>query len=450
MTIANDDTPGESPLDRATRKAYWRALPLLFLCYVVSYVDRTNVSIATLTMPKTLSDVIGKAAGIFFIGYFLLEIPGSLICEKWSARKWIGRIMITWGIAAAATALVKTPHQFYGARFSLGLAEAGFFPGIIVYLSHWFPSRDRARALACFLIATPVAQLISPKLSNALLKIGTDAYHPAVLGMVGWQWVYVAWGIPAILLGILVLLFLSDHPHQAKWLTPEEREALESTLAEEKATRAARWRMTLMEAFGHPKVLLLACAYFCGTTVNYGVEFFLPTILKRWYSLQLNSITWLLLLPPILAVSGQLFLGWSSDRLKERRLHASLPILLAGVSLAFVPLMHSHLALTIACFMIAAFGIKGYQPAFWALPNTFLTEAAAAGSIGLINSVGNLGGFLGANAVESIEKITGSFIGGLYYLAFSACAASVIIFVLGTFGKEPSPGFEVIMQKAES
>jgi ACS family tartrate transporter-like MFS transporter len=264
--------------------------------------------------------------------------------------------------------------------------------------------------------------------------------------MVGWQWVYIAWGIPAVILGVLVLLLLSDHPHEARWLSREEREALEQQLSEEKASRATRRRMTLIEALGNPKVLLLACAYFCGTTINYGVEFFLPRILQRWFSLQLDSITWLLLLPPILAVTGQLFVGWSSDRLKERRIHSMLPLLLAGASLALVPLMHNHLALTIACFMVAAFGIKGYQPAFWALPYTFLTEAAAAGSIGLINSVGNLGGFAGPYVVGHVEKITGSFVGGLYYLAFSACAASAIIYFLGSLGKEPERGFEAIMQ----
>jgi ACS family tartrate transporter-like MFS transporter len=450
-------------LDRAVRKAYWRLMPLLFICYVIAYVDRANVSIAKLTMTKDLpgfdNAVIGTAAGIFFIGYFLLEIPGSLICERWSARKWIGRIMITWGIAAALTSLVKTPGQFYFARFMLGAAEAGFFPGIIVFLSHWFPSRDRARALSYFLIATPFAQLASPKISNLLLKIGTNetvngvtTQYPQVLGLVGWQWVYIAWGIPAVLLGLVVLMALTDHPHQAKWLTAEEREALEAKLAEEKALRGKRKRMTLVQGLSHPKVLLLSAAFFCGVTVNYGIEFFLPSILKSWYALSLDSVTWLLLLPPILAIAGQLLVGWSSDRTKERCLHAAIPLIIAGTALLCAPQTQGNLTLTIICFMVAAFGVKGYQPAFWSLPYTFLTEAAAAASIGLINSVGNLGGYWGPTLVGYTEKITGSFTGSIYYLGCSLFAAAAIILLMGYFGREKQEvaGFEPVIQPATS
>src|SRR5438876_4735258 len=227
-----------SALDRARAKAYVRLLPLLFLSYALAYVDRINVSLAKLETSKDLpgfnNAVIGFGAGIFFIGYFLLEIPGTLLVEVWSARKWISRIMISWGIVAALTALVATPNQFYTARFFLGLAEAGFFPGVIVYLTHWFPSRDRARALACFLVATPVAQILSPKISNALLKIGTDdtingvAVHRSELfGLEGWQCVYIFWGIPAVVLGVVVLFLLKDRPRDARWLTPEESEALD-------------------------------------------------------------------------------------------------------------------------------------------------------------------------------------------------------------------------------
>src|SRR6266536_5968797 len=243
-------------IDRARQKAYWRLLPLLFICYVIAFVDRANVSIAKLTMTNDLpgfdNAVIGKGAGLFFIGYFLLEIPGTLIVEKWSARKWICRIMISWGIMATLTAFVKTPSQFYVVRFLLGLAEAGFFPGVIVYLTHWFPGRDRARALSCFLVATPVAQIVSPKISNALLKIGTDetingvaVHRPEWFGLEGWQCVYIFWGIPAVVLGVVVFCLLKDRPRDAEWLTPEESEALE--LEREKHLCLSR-RMTLLES----------------------------------------------------------------------------------------------------------------------------------------------------------------------------------------------------------
>src|SRR5437867_2468146 len=430
--------PASAALDRARQKAYRRLLPLLFLCYVIAYVDRTNVSIAALTMTKDLSGfnnaVFGFGAGVFVLGYFLLEIPGTLIVEKWSARKWICRIMITWGIMATLSAFVKTPSQFYVVRFLLGLAEAGFFPGVIVYLTHWFPARDRARALSCFLVATPVAQIISPKISNELLKIGIDetinggtVHHPELFGLEGWQCVYIFWGIPAVVLGVIVLALLKDRPRDAEWLTPEESEALE--LEREKHLHRIR-RMTVLEALRHPKVLLLALAYFCIVTGSYGVEFFLPSILQQWYHLKLDTITWLVILPPLLALAGQMLVGWNSDRTKERRFHVVVPIALGALALALAPLTQGQLFLTIACFMLAFVGFKSYLPAFWSLPNLFLVEAAAAGSIGLINSIGNLGGFLGPYVLGKVQTLTGSFVGGLYFLCVSMTVSATIIFLL--------------------
>lgn len=440
-------SPALSPLDSARRKAFRRLLPVLFLSYVIAYVDRQNVAVAKLTMVKALpgfdNAVIGLGAGVFFLGYFLLEIPGSLMVERWSARKWICRIMVSWGLMAGLTAAVTTPNQFYAVRFLLGLAEAGFFPGVIVYLTHWFTSRDRAKALSYFLIATPFAQVLSPKISNALLKIGTTEIvdgqsisHPLVMGMQGWQWVYVFWAIPAVLLGFGVLFLLTDRPQQAKWLTPEEREALETQLAEERAHSTRGKRMTVGEALRHPKVLLMALAYFCTVTGSYGIEFFMPSILKDWYKLSMDDLTWLIMLPPFMAVLGQLFTGWSSDRFKERRLHATLPIVMGATALGLLPFTQGNLVATVAFFMIAFAGFKAYMPAFWSLPNLFLAEAAAAGSIGLINSVGNLGGFLGPTIMGKVETLTGSYAGGLYYLCGSMLVAATIVFKLGLGAKK--------------
>jgi len=438
-----------SPLDRARRKAYRRLLPLCFICYVIAYVDRANVAIAKLTMTRDLpgfdNAVIGFGAGIFFLGYFLLEIPGTLIVEAWSARKWISRIMITWGITAALTAAVTTPFQFYLVRFLLGLAEAGFFPGVIVYLTHWFPSRDRARALAYFFVATPLAQVVSPKISNALLRIGTDervggvlVHHPEVLGLEGWQWVYIAWGLPAVVMGVVVLFALTDRPHLARWLTPEEREALAAELEREKAAGSARHRMKVTEALRHPKVLLLALVYFLAVTGSYGVEFFLPSILERWYALKFDTITWLVILPPLLALGGQLFVGWSSDRTKERRLHTAVPMAFAALGLLLATQTRGHLPLTVACFMVGFAGFKAYLPAFWSMPSLFLKESAAAGSIGLINSVGNLGGFLGPYVLGTVEALTGSFEGGLFFLVVCMTVSALTVVRLG-LGSSPSP-----------
>jgi MFS transporter, ACS family, tartrate transporter len=424
-----------SPLDRARKKAYWRLLPLLFVCYVIAYVDRSNVAIAKLTMSKDMpafdNAVIGFGAGVFFWGYFLLEVPGTLIVERWSARKWICRIMVTWGIMAALTALVKTPMQFYVVRFLLGLAEAGFFPGIIVYLTHWFPTRDRTRALALFFVGTPVAQILSPKISNALLAVNW-------LGLRGWQWLYIFWGIPAVVLGIMVLVWLKDRPADAKWLTPEERDALERQLEADKAI-AGKKRMTLLQALRHPMVLALAFAYFCAVTGNYGIEFFLPSILRDWYNLKIGDVTWLVMLPPIVALVAQLFVGWNSDRMHERRWHTIVPLCISMVMLALVPFTKGNLFLTITFFMVAFGGLKAYLPSFWSLPNLFLSGSAAAGSIGLINSIGNLGGFFGPAVLGGVEKLTGSFVGGIYYLSVSVGVSVVVLFFIGLGGRQKHP-----------
>jgi MFS transporter, ACS family, tartrate transporter len=432
----------DPPLDRARRKAYRRLLPLCFISYVIAYVDRSNVAIAKLTMTRDLpgfdNAVIGLGAGMFFIGYFLLEIPGTLLVERWSARKWIARIMISWGIVAGLTAAVKTPFQFYVLRFLLGLAEAGFYPGVIVYLTHWFATRDRARALAYFFVATPVAQVLSPKISNLLLAIGTDevvsgvtVHHPEVLGLEGWQWIYIAWGIPAVLLGVIVLLFLTDRPQQARWLEADERDALLAELEREKAEGAQRHKHSLLDGLRHPRVLLLCLVYFLVVTGSYGVEFFMPSILHDWYNLQFDALTWLVILPPLVAVAGQLFVGWSSDRRHERWFHTAVPMAVGAAGLVVVTLSRGSLPLTVLGFMISYAGFKAYLPAFWSLPNLFLGGTAAAGSIGFINSVGNLGGFLGPYIMGNVEKITHSFMGGLVFLVVCMALSSLTVFRLG-------------------
>jgi len=435
-------------LSRARKKAYFRLIPLLFLSYIVAYVDRVNIAFAQLTMSKDLpafdTEVIAMGAGLFFLGYFVLEIPGAIIAERYSARRWIARIMISWGIVAALTAWVTTPTQFYGARLLLGLAEAGFFPGVIVYLTRWFPRQDRARAFALFLMATPVAQVLSPLLINPMMKIGTtekvggvDVVHPALWGLHGWQWVFVAWGIPAVLLGLCVLFWLTDRPAQAKWLAQEEREALEAELAREAAEHQGRSHMTLPQALRQPRVLVLALAYFCVVTANYGTEFFMPKFLQTWYGLKVSEITYLVILPPIFALAGQALVGWSSDRTRERRLHTVIPIAIGCVALALLPLSPGMLPLTMALLITARTGIKAYQPAFWTLPSTFLTSTAAAASVGFINSIGNLGGFVGPNIVGKVYKSTGSFAGGLWFLAASMALSVAVVLLLFRSGPRP-------------
>jgi ACS family tartrate transporter-like MFS transporter len=481
-------------LDRARSKAYLRLLPLLFACYVIAYVDRVNVGFAKLNMQGDLADlgfsesVFGIGMGIFFVGYLLLEIPGTLLVEKWSARKWISRIMISWGIIAAMTAFVhyRVPwatdfadwvvgmsaaaldplaradlgwvsrqtrwlvgelrgpgaayvFQFWGVRFLLGLAEAGFYPGVIVYLTHWFPRRDRSRALAWFFIGTPIAQIISPPISEKLMAIGTGG-KPPVLGLVGWQWVYIFWGIPAVVLGIIVLAMLTDWPHQARWLTQEERTALEAELAREKDEhRAGIGHMTVLQALSHPKILALAAAYFFVVTGNYGVELYMASILKDWYGLNVKEVAYLIIIPPIGSLIGQVFVGWNSDRTQERRWHASLPIVFGAIALALTPASRGTLWLTVALFTLAMTGLKAYLPAFWTLPSLLMAESAAAASIGLINSFGNLGGGLGPAVVGVVRDFTESYRAGLWFLAASMVVSACIIIGLG-IGRKAIPG----------
>ena len=453
-----------SPLDRARRKAYWRLLPILFLAYVIAFIDRANVAFASLTMAEDLpgfdNAVIGFGAGVFFIGYFLLEIPGSLIVERWSARLWIARIMVTWGIMASLTAFIGyhlgvstwlvgvynsafdaklgvTEFQFYAVRFLLGLAEAGFFPGVVVFLSHWFPSQDRARALALFFMATPVAQVIGPVLSGYLVKYGSEikangvvvGHHPHLWGLEGWQWVYIVWGLPAVVLGVVILFMLPDKPHQARWLSEEERTALENELAHTKPK--AKAHMSLWDGLRHPKVLALSFAYFCTVTGSYGIVFFMPKILKDWYPLDYSQLGWLSTLPALMALGGQLFVGWSSDRMKERRWHTVTPILIGAAAIAIAPSTRGNLWLTVGCFMLALGGLKAYLPAFWTMPYLFLASSAAAASIGMINSVGNLGGQVGPWVIGKVQTVTGSFSGGLYFLSGSMLVCATIVFLLG-------------------
>jgi MFS transporter, ACS family, tartrate transporter len=430
-----------SALDRARHKAYWRLIPLVFLSYVIAYIDRSNVAIAKLTMAADLgfdNAVFARAAGIFFLGYFLPEIPGPIIVERWSARKWISRIMITWGIIAALNAAVRTPGQFYFMRLLLGLAEGGFFPAVIVYLNHWFPDRDRARALAFFIIAAPVAQIVSPLLSYRLQRMGTTEVidgvavtFPALWGLQGWQWVYIAWGIPAVVLGVVVIFRLVDRPGQAPWLTAEEKQALEGELARERAARAGSVvHLGVFQAMRNPRVLLLAAANFFIVCGHYGVEFFLATILTEWYGLRLGLVTSLVVLPFVAMMVGQIAVSWSSDRTGERWWHTALPMYAGALALLLTPLSKGSLPLSLACFAVALAGIRSYLAPFYALPRLFLQGAAAAGSIGLINAIANLGGFVGPIAIGEIEKSTGSFAGGILFLAGTSAVSATLIVAL--------------------
>ncbi|MGH9737322.1 MAG: MFS transporter [Candidatus Acidiferrales bacterium] len=410
----------------ATNRIAWRLLPFLWLLYLIAYLDRANVAFANLEMSHALhfsDSVFGFGAGIFFVGYVLLEIPGAVIVERWSARRWLARIMISWGILAGLVGLVNTPHEFYGARFLLGVAEAGFFPGVIVYLKHWIREADRAKAIAIFITATTVANIIGSPIAGPILQVH---WH----GLSGWRWLFILEGVPAVVFGVATLFYLPDWPHQASWLPKAECDWITAELDREKKTTASSRSHTIREALRHREVLQLALIYFLGSNGVYGFTFWFPTILKRASGFSTNKVTLLGALPFVAALIAILVNGWSSDRKKERRWHTAVPLFSAGIFLIFTIASESHIWIQFICFVLFAGLVFSYQPIFWALPTTFLGESAAAASVGFINCIGGLGGFAGPYIIGYLSERTGSFTYGLCWLLFDLFAAGILVLLL--------------------
>jgi ACS family tartrate transporter-like MFS transporter len=400
---------------RARRRISLRVIPFVFVLYIVAFLDRVNVGYAALQMTKDLgftAEVFGFGAGIFFFGYILLEIPGSIIVERWSARKWIARIMITWGILAIATAFVRTAHQFYLVRFLLGTAEAGFFPGLIVYLSHWFRYEDRAKAVALFMAGIPVSNLIGAPISGLLLGVHW-------MNTPGWRWLFIVEGVPAIVLGAITVFYLTDWPREAKWLPDDEKQWIIRELEMEKSQRKAVQHFSMWQAMRHRDVLLLVGAYFFATVGFYGLNIWMPTLLKgasNWSDLKVTLVA---MIPHLAGLVGMLAFGASSDRTGERRWHAAGAMLLGAAGYVLVVMAGANPLLVVAAFCVVAAGADGYFPGFWPLPTAFLTESAAAASIGLINLVGNMGGFVGPFILGYVRTRTNSFNIGLLLLSLS-------------------------------
>jgi ACS family tartrate transporter-like MFS transporter len=412
----------------ARRRVAFRLLPFLFALYVIAFLDRMNVGAAALQMPGDLgfSDrAVGLGAGIFFLGYFLLEIPGALIAERWSARLWIARIMISWGLLTVLMAFIHTARDFYLVRFLVGAAEAGFFPAVVVYLTHWFRAADRAKAVAGFYAAMPLSYVIGSPLAGLLLGLSW-------LGLRGWRWLFILEGIPAILLGLITLVYLTDWPSQARWLRPEEREWITAQLDQEKRAKQAAFSGTVWQAFRHRDIVLLTFCYFFALTGNYGIAFWLPTILKRLSGQSDLKVTMLASLPYLAGFLTQQLNGWHSDRTRERRWHAAAPVLLSGVSLFLAISSGSSVTLSIFCFTLVGGTYYAFHPAFWAVPTEFLSESAAAASIGLINSLGNLGGFVGPLIMGYLVTRTHSFATGLWFLVGSFVVSGALMLAVGT------------------
>ncbi len=418
--------------ERARKRIAWRLLPFLFLLYIIAFLDRMNVGAAALQMPGDLGfndKVIGLGAGIFFIGYLVLEIPGALIAERWSARRWIARIMISWGIITALMAFIHTAREFYLVRFLVGAAEAGFFPAVIVYVSHWFRYRDRAKATAVFYAASPLSYVVGSPLAGLLLGISW-------LGLRGWRWLFILEGVPAVVFGVITIFYLTDWPRGASWLREDERDWITSELEKEKQAKKKIRSYTIWQAFGQRDVVLLTLSYFCATTGGYGISFWLPSILKRLSGQSDFRVTLFAALPYVAGFLVQQLNGWHSDRTLERRWHAAVAIFLCGVSLLLAVIYGSSLTIAVALFCLVGAGYYSFHPCFWAVPTAFLSESAAAASIGMINSVGNLGGFFGPMIMGYLVSRTHSFRAGLLYLVGSLCLSGILMLAVGA-GKRP-------------
>ncbi len=418
--------PAVSALETATlKKVTWRLIPFLMLCYFIAYVDRVNVGFAALQMNKDVglsSSQFGFGGAVFFISYFFLEVPSNLIMQKVGARVWIARIMITWGIIAGCMALVVGPKSFYGLRFLLGAAEAGFFPGVILYLTYWFPAKHRARIIAIFMVAIPASSFIGSPISAALLGLhGTS-------GLRGWQWMFIVEAVPAVILGVLTLAVLRNGPNDAKWLLPEERAWLVRTLEGEMKAKTTVPHSSLWRVLSNPYVLVAAIVYAGGTGASVCLSIWQPQIIKS-FGLT-NMQTGLLNSVPFGVASVAMVLwGRHSDRTRERVWHTAIPSALIAVSLVAAGFVGGSLAATIVILCAAVIGTYCFKGPFWALSTGWLAASSAAAGIAQINAIGNLGGFVGTYLLGVIKDRTHSYALGLLPLAFLTAAGAIGILV---------------------
>ena len=394
---------------RVLRKITRRIIPFVMLLYFVSFIDRVNIGFAALTMNRDLGfspAVFGLGAGIFFLGYFLFEVPSNIILHKVGARIWIARVMITWGIVSGAMALVHGSVSFYVLRFLLGVAEAGFFPGIILYLSYWFPARNRAAATAVFMAAAPLSTALGSPLSAALLQM-----H-GLMGLAGWQWMFLLESLPAILLGFVVLAFLTDRPEKARWLDDTERSWLVDTMSRERASVPAGH--SLWRGLANRRVLALSLIYFGTSAGLYTLGIWAPQIIAQ-FGLSFLQVGFLNAIPGIIAVIAMVLWARHSDRSGERTWHVVGACLLAAAGLFYAGVAVTALGVLMA-LIIVNMGVSAAKPPLWSMPTLFLSGPAAAVGIATINAFGNLGGFAGPVVIGWIKSRTGSFLGGLYFV----------------------------------
>ncbi|MBD9640664.1 MFS transporter [Ensifer sp. ENS07] len=409
---------------RVLRKITWRIVPFIMVLYLIAFIDRVNIGFASLTMNQDLgfsSTVFGVGAGIFFLGYFLFEVPSNLILHKVGARIWIARVMITWGLVSGAMALVQGTTSFYTLRFLLGVAEAGFFPGIILYLSYWFPARRRAAVTAMFMAAAPLATAIGSPISGALLEM-----H-GIWGLAGWQWMFIIEAVPAVIFGVVVLFFLTDRPEKAKWLTDDERAWLVKTMEQEQAGKV-KASHGIWAGLADVRVLALSLIYFGTSAGLYTLGIWAPQIIKS-FGLSSFHVGLINSIPAVFAVIGMIVWARHSDRTGERTWHVVGACLLAAAGLVFATGATTVFAVMIALTLVNI-GISASKPPLWSMPTMFLSGPAAAAGIATINSLGNLGGFVGPSMIGWIKDTTGSFAGGLYFVAALLVISAVVTLIL--------------------
>ncbi|OQP33208.1 MFS transporter [Pantoea latae] len=420
---------------RVMRKVTLRIVPFIMLLYFIAFLDRVNIGFAALTMNQDLGFsplVFGIGAGIFFLGYFLFEVPSNLILHKVGARIWIARVMISWGIVSGCMALVQGTNSFYALRFLLGVAEAGFFPGIILYLSYWFPAAKRAQVTAIFMAAAPLSTALGSPVSAALLQM-----H-GLLGFAGWQWMFVLEAIPALLFGVVVLFWLTDRPAKATWLTEEERDWLSATLQAEEASRAgAEHHSSAWRGLADKRVLALALVYFGTSAGLYTLGIWSPQIIHSFGASSLET-GFLNAFPAVLGVIGMILWARHSDRTRERSWHVIAACLLAAAGLVLAGQVTTLLAVILALTLVTV-GISASKPPLWSMPTLFLSGPAAAAGIAVINSIGNLGGFVGPLMIGVIRQQTGSYAWGLYFVAALLALSALIVLLLAGQAKKPRP-----------
>ena len=426
MRVAEEDKPGVIPplvaatrvQQSALRKTAWRLVPLLTVAYLFNYLDRTCLGFAALTMNKEIgldAAQFGLGAGIFFLGYSTFEVPSNLMLYRFGARRWLARIMITWGLVSACTAFVTGPDSFYGVRFVLGIAEAGFFPGVTYFLAAWFPAQYRTRMLAWFLLGIPASSLVGGPICGLLLELN------GVWGIAGWKWLFLAVSLPCVLLGGLILFTLADRPQEASWLTQPERDAMDAMLRDEVRERP---KHSLWAAIADPRVLILAAIQFGFTLGSYGIGIWLPLIIQT-HHLPTLTIGFVAAVPYIFASLGMMAWAWHVDRTGKKIANLTITCLLGAVGLALSVVSGSLLA-GLTGLTLALIGVTAARAVFWTIPTRFLTGVAAAGGLAFINMIGTIGGFAGPAMMGGLRQWTGSFQTGLLAMAAIMLAATLL------------------------